>query len=110
VPVDGGAGHAEDVGDLLDGVLAGVVELLGEGGLLGCELAAAAAAAAGAGCFQAVVGVRHDHLAVELGEYREHAEHGATFGGGGVDAFVDDVQFDAALAQLGAEGDQVQTE
>jgi len=48
VAVDGGAGHAEDVGDLLDGVLATVVELLGEGGLLGCELAAAAAAAAAA--------------------------------------------------------------
>jgi hypothetical protein len=28
VAVDGGAGHAEDVGDLLDGVLASVVELL----------------------------------------------------------------------------------
>ena len=46
VAVDGGAGHGEDVGDLLDGVLATVVELLGEGGLLGCELAAAAVAAA----------------------------------------------------------------
>jgi hypothetical protein len=47
VAVDGGAGHAEDAGDLLAGVRAGVVELLGEGGLLrelsaaSCDTAAA---------------------------------------------------------------------
>ena len=44
-------------------VSASVVELLGEGGLLGCELAA------GAGCLQAVVGVGHDQLTLEFGEY-----------------------------------------
>ena len=33
VAVDGGAGHAEEVGDLLHGLLSGVVELLGEFGL-----------------------------------------------------------------------------
>lgn len=34
VPVDGGAGHAEQVGDLPDGLLAGVVQLLGQRGLV----------------------------------------------------------------------------
>jgi hypothetical protein len=35
MPVDGSSGHAEQVSDLLDGVLASVVELLREGNLLG---------------------------------------------------------------------------
>lgn len=109
VVVDGGAGDAEEVGDLLDGLLPRVVELLGEGGLVGCEAGASAAdAAAGAGGGEAVAGVGDDQFALELGEDGEHAEHGAAFDGGGVDALLDDVQADAALAQLGAEGDEVQ--
>src|SRR5450755_3669670 len=35
VPVDSGAGHVEEVSDLLDSVVASVVELLREGNLLG---------------------------------------------------------------------------
>jgi hypothetical protein len=45
VPVDGGAGRAEGVGDLLDGVVAGVVELLCDGDLPGVESGPAAAGA-----------------------------------------------------------------
>jgi hypothetical protein len=37
VPVGGGAGRAEGVGDLLDGVVADVVELLCDGDLPGVE-------------------------------------------------------------------------
>ena len=37
MPVDGGAGHAEEIGDLLDRVLAGIVKLLRENGLLRVE-------------------------------------------------------------------------
>ena len=40
MPVDSGPGDAEDVGDLLDSALAGVVELLGQGDLFGIELRA----------------------------------------------------------------------
>jgi hypothetical protein len=49
-------------------------------------------------CGESVVGVRHDQLSLELSEHAEHAEHGAAFHGGGVDALLDDVQTDAALA------------
>jgi hypothetical protein len=89
--------------------LASLVELLREGDLLWVELRAPAAlAAAGAGCGEPVARVSDDELALELGEDGEHPEHGAAFCGGGVDALLDDVQADAAFAQLGAEGDEVQ--
>ncbi len=67
VAVEGGAGDAQQVGDLLHGVLAGVVELLcvpclrwAEGG------APAAGAAPGSGGGQAVAGVGDDELALEF--------------------------------------------
>jgi len=86
-----------------------VVELLGERGLVGGELGPAPAEAyAGAGRGEAVVGVGHDQLALELGEHAEHAEHRPALDGLGVDALLDDVQADPALAQVGAEGHQVQ--
>src|ERR1017187_4486557 len=76
VPVPRRPGYAEEVGDLRDGLVAGVVELLGERGLAGGELGPAPAdASAGAGRGEAVVGVGHDQLALELGEHAEHAEH-----------------------------------
>jgi hypothetical protein len=57
VAVDGGAGNGEQVGDLLDGVSAGVVKLLGVKGLRWCEFRAASAdAAAGSCCREAVAG------------------------------------------------------
>ena len=109
VAVEGGAGDAQQVGDLLHGVLAGVVELLCVPGLRWAEGGApAAGAAAGSGGGQAVAGVGDDELALEFGQDREHAEHGAAFGGGGVDALFEHPQLDAAVAQGGAEGDQVQ--
>jgi hypothetical protein len=37
MPVDGGAGHAEEIRDLLDRALAGIVKLLRENGLLRVE-------------------------------------------------------------------------
>ncbi|MEP7332668.1 MAG: hypothetical protein ABI692_11300 [Terracoccus sp.] len=109
VAIDGGAGDAEQCGDLGDGLVAGVVELLGEGGLLCREPGSAAAdAAAGPGGGQAVAGIGDDELTLELGEDREHPEHGAAFGGAGVDALLQDVQADPAVAELGAEGDEVE--
>ncbi len=55
-----------------------------------------------------VAGVGDDELALEFGQDREHAEHGAAFGGGGVDALLGHPQLDAPVAQGGAERDQVQ--
>lgn len=96
--VDARAGHAEQVGDLLDGVVAGVVELLGEGDLLAVEpWAAGAVASAGAGAGEPVARVRADELALELGQDRQHPEHRAALRARGVNALGDDVQPDAAL-------------
>lgn len=71
-------------------------------------MAAPADASAGAGRGEAVVGVCHNQFALELGEHAEHAEHRPALDGLGVDALLDDVQADPALAQVGAEGHQVQ--
>jgi hypothetical protein len=99
VPVDGCAGHAEEVSDLPDGVVTGVVELLCEGDLLGVEPGPAAApATASARGGESVAGVGEDQLALELGEDGEHPEHRATFGRRRIDALLGDVQTDAALA------------
>jgi len=65
VAVDGGPGDAEEGGDLGDGFVAGVVELLGECGLFGGELGFAAAdPAAGPGGGEAVAGVGDDEFAL----------------------------------------------
>ena len=107
--VDRGSGDAEDVGDLLNSALAGVVELLGERNLLGVEFRSPAAFAATSTCRgESVARVGDDELALQLGEDREHSEHSAAFSGARVDALLDDVQADAALAQLGAEGHEMQ--
>jgi hypothetical protein len=45
---------------------------------------------------------------LELGERGQHPEHCPPFHGGDVDALLNGVQSDAALAQVGAEGYQVQ--
>ncbi len=68
----------------------------------------AAFAAAGPCGGQAVHRVGHDELALELGEHGQHSEHGPALHCGGVDALLDHVQSDAALAQVGAQGHQVQ--
>jgi len=109
VSVDGGARDAEDVCDLLDGALAGVVALLCESDLFGVELGSTSAlAASGAGGCESVAGVGHDQFALELGEDGEHPEHRAAFGCRGVDTLLDDMQTDAPFAQFGAEGHEVQ--
>ncbi|MFB8074026.1 hypothetical protein [Streptomyces californicus] len=41
---------------------------------------------------------------LELGEHRQHVEHRPALHGGSVDALLDDVQPDAALEQVRAEG------
>jgi hypothetical protein len=61
----------------------------------------------GAGGGESVAGVGDDPLALEFGEHGEHPEHRAAFGCRGVDALFDDVQADAAFAELGAERDEV---
>ncbi len=45
---------------------------------------------------------------MQLGEHREHPEHGAALGGGGVDALLHHVQADPTVTQLCTQGDQVQ--
>jgi hypothetical protein len=73
------------------------------------DLAIAGTVAAASACGgESVAGVGDDELALELGEHREYPEHGTTFGRACIDALFDDVQADAALAQLGAEGHEVQ--
>ena len=99
--VDGAAGHGEHAGDLGDGVLPGVVEALGEGDLVGAEFGGSSTAAtAGARGGESVAGVGHDEFPLQLGEDREHPEHGAALGGGGVDALFDDLQPHPAVTQL----------
>src|SRR5260370_41011973 len=81
VPVDGGARHSEDIGDLLDGHVACVIHLLGEFSLLGGK--AGAAAAGPPECprgGEPVAGVSDDQLTLQLGQYREPAQHCAAFG------------------------------
>ena len=60
------------------------------------------------GCGKPIAGVGHDQLALELGEHREHPEHGAALCGGGVDALFEHLQADALFPEFGAEADQVQ--
>lgn len=65
MPVDRCARNAEQSGDLLDCVLAGVVKLLGVRGLLGGQTwPAAALASAGSSGRKAVAGVGDDQLAL----------------------------------------------
>jgi len=45
---------------------------------------------------------------LELGEDGEHPEHRAALGGAGVVALLDDLQPDAAVAELSAEDDEVE--
>jgi len=104
VAVEGSAFDAEHVGDLLDRVIAFVVEPLGLLNLVRCEFGPATAfAPACSSCCQTVAGVRSDEFALELGEHREHAEHGSTFWCAGVDALFDDLQSDFSVLQVGAE-------
>jgi hypothetical protein len=97
------------ISDLLDGALARVAELLGERDLFWIELGASAALATSrASGGEPVAGVGDDQLALPFGENAEHAEHRATSAVAGVDALLDDMQADAASAELGAEGHEVQ--
>jgi len=109
VAVDGAAGNGEHAGDLGDGVLPGVVEALGQCSLVGAEFGGSSTAAtAGPGGGESVAGVGHDEFPLQLGEHREHPEHGAALGGGGVDALLHHLQADPAVAELRTQGHQVQ--
>jgi hypothetical protein len=108
MPIDGCARNAKEVGDLLDRALAGVVELLRQSDLLGVKpRSSSALAAASAGGREPVARVRDDKLALKLGQNGEHSEHRATLSSACVDALLDDVETDAALAQLGPERHEV---
>ncbi len=56
---------------------------------------------------EAAAGVGDDELALQFGQDRQHAEHGAAFGCGGVDALLEDFEIDAVFAKGGSEGEQV---
>ncbi len=75
--VDGGARHAEEVGDLLHGALAGVVELLREQDLLGRESwPSPAFASAGARGGESVAGVAGGRDVLEGGPGDERLNGG----------------------------------
>lgn len=94
VSVGRGPGHSEQVCDLLDGLLPGVVELLGELGLVGSELGLGLPdRPRGPRGGEPVVGVRHDQLALGSGEHGQHPEDRLPFHSGDDDAaLLDDVQ------------------
>src|SRR5215218_361441 len=76
-------------------VLAAVVELLRDLGLVRGEAGPAATlAAAGPGGGQAVAGVGDDEFPLQLSEHGEHAEHGPALHGAGVDALLIDLEPD----------------
>src|SRR5208283_2001636 len=114
VVIDGGAVHADGLGDLGDGVLpfpvgaGGGVHAADGGGLPVVQLGLApAGAAAGPGRGQALPGALDDQLALELIDRAEEMEHQPALRRGGVDLLLQDDQADAALAQLVGEGEQV---
>src|SRR6185437_4758215 len=97
VVIDGGAVHADGLGDLGDGVLpfpvraGGSVHAADGGGLAGVQLGlAAAGAAAGPGGGQALAGALDDQLALELIDRAEEVEHQAPPRGGSVDLLLED--------------------
>lgn len=103
--VDGGAGDVEQVGDLLDCVVTGVLELLGKFCLAGGEFGpAAAGATASPGSGEAVAGVGHDQLAFAARRGRRACRiwHGPRWWRCRC-PLLDDVQAHAALMQVGAE-------
>src|SRR5699024_10985604 len=101
VAIEGGAGHLEVRGDLGDGLLAAVVELLGQLDLVRAQLGfAPTGTAAGAGSGQSFVGVGDDEVALELGDGGQHPVDHAYFGGGGVDSLLEEPKPDLALAEL----------
>jgi len=55
----------------------------------------------------AVIGVRGDELRVEVGEGGEHAEEVAAVEALAVDLLLDHVEADAAVAEVGAQDDEV---
>ena len=86
-----------------------VVGLLSEDDLLCVAPGWAPALASARACSgESVARVGDDQLTLELGEDGEHPEHCSPFSRRGVDAVLDHVQADAAIAQLGAEGHEVQ--
>jgi hypothetical protein len=114
VVIDGGAVHADGLGDLGDGVLplavrpGGLVHAADGGGLPGVQLGlAAAGAAAGPGGVEALAGALDDQLALELVDRAENMEDQPPGRRGGVDLLLQDDQADAALAQLVGERQEV---
>jgi hypothetical protein len=112
--VDGGAGDAELVSNLLDGVLPLavlaplVVHLPGKLYLPRPEFGfLSAGAAAGAGGVQAVDGAFGHQDVLKLGDGAEDVEEHAAHGGGGVDALVEHHQVHALGLQLLGQLDQV---
>lgn len=114
VAVDGGAGDAELVGDLLDGPLLFpvrvdfVVHLPGELDLSGAEFGLlAAGATVGAGGFQAVHGALRHQGVLELGDRAEDMEEHPADGGEGVDALVEHDQVDGTGLKVLGQLDEV---
>jgi hypothetical protein len=108
VAVDGGAGDAELVGDLLDGQVAGVVHLSCQLYLAGAEFGFLPSGAASGACgFQAVHGALGHQRMLELGDRPEDLEKHPADGGGGVDALVEHDQIDAAGLKVLGQLDEV---
>ena len=114
VAVDRGAGDAEFVGDLLDGVCALavgaglVVHLPGEADLARSEfgfLSAGTSACSGR-CQPVERSLGHQRV-FKLGDRAQDLEEHPAYGGGGVDALVEHDEVDAAVLELGGQGDEV---
>jgi len=114
VAVDRGAGDAEFVGDLLDGVCALavgaglVVHLPGEADLARSEfgfLSAGTSACSGR-CQPVERSLGHQRV-FKLGDRAQDLEEHPAYGGGGVDALVEHHQIDTASLQLVGQLDEV---
>jgi len=111
VSVDGGSEDAEGVGDLLHGVLPGVVHRPGLPGAGRGHLELwPALAAAGAGGDQAVLGALDDQVVLELGDRGEHVEEQPAAGGGGVDSLRQRGQPDVAGCSSSASALRLRTD
>ena len=82
--------HAEQVSDLLDGLLPRVIQLLRQRRLIRCQPRPTAADPATRACRgQAVYRVRHDQLTLQFGQNRQHPEHRSALHRRGVDALLE---------------------
>jgi hypothetical protein len=106
--VEGGTADFDDGSDGLEGVFSAVVELAGNGQLIGSHGARATSGAASSSCGREPRrGALADQGGLELGQGAEDVEDQATGRGGGVDAFGEGAEPDLACREVRDGGDEV---